>query len=61
LSRRCCGRLLNDELALQVRLVGDLPSMRLDTGISRERRDQLRHPVYAKPELLAEAPNQVWS
>jgi putative transposase len=27
----------------------------------RERRDQLRHPVYAKPELLAEAPNQVWS
>ena len=27
----------------------------------RERRDQLRHPVYAKPELLATAPNQVWS
>jgi transposase InsO family protein len=27
----------------------------------RERRNQLRHPVYAKPELLAEAPNQVWS
>ena len=27
----------------------------------RERRDQLRHPVYAKPELLAEAANQVWS
>ena len=27
----------------------------------RERRDQLRHPVYVKPELLAEAPNQVWS
>jgi putative transposase len=27
----------------------------------RERRDQLRHPVYAKPELLAEKPNQVWS
>jgi putative transposase len=26
----------------------------------RERRDQLRHPVYAKPELLAEGPNQVW-
>ena len=25
----------------------------------RERRDQLRHPVYAKPELLAEGPNQV--
>jgi putative transposase len=27
----------------------------------RERRDLLRHPVYAKPELLAEAPNQLWS
>jgi putative transposase len=27
----------------------------------KERRDQLRHPVYEKPELLATAPNQVWS
>jgi putative transposase len=27
----------------------------------RERRDQLRHPAYAKPELLATAPNQCWS
>lgn len=27
----------------------------------RERRDQLRHPNYAKPELLATDPNQVWS
>jgi putative transposase len=27
----------------------------------KERRNQLRHPVYAKPELLAEGPNQVWS
>jgi putative transposase len=27
----------------------------------RERRDQLRRPVYTKPELLACAPNQVWS
>jgi putative transposase len=27
----------------------------------RERRDQLRHPAYKKPELLAQAPNQVWS
>lgn len=26
-----------------------------------ERRNQLKHPVYAKPELLATAPNQVWS
>jgi putative transposase len=27
----------------------------------RERRDQLRHPSYTKPELLATRPNQVWS
>jgi len=27
----------------------------------RERRDQLRHPAYHKPELLATGPNQVWS
>jgi len=27
----------------------------------RERRNQLRHPAYAKPQLLATAPNQVWS
>jgi putative transposase len=26
-----------------------------------ERRDQLRHPAYAKPDLLAERPNEVWS
>ena len=26
-----------------------------------ERRKQLRHPVYKKPELLAQAPNEVWS
>lgn len=30
-------------------------------GELRERRDQLRHPVYQKPELLATAANQVWS
>jgi putative transposase len=28
---------------------------------SRERRNQLRHPNYKKPELLATGPNQVWS
>ena len=27
----------------------------------RERRNQLRHPQYAKPELLATQPNQLWS
>jgi putative transposase len=30
-------------------------------GGCRERRNQLVHPAYAKPELLALAPNQVWS
>ena len=32
-----------------------------ESGELRERRDQLRHPAYAKPELLATAPNQLWS
>ena len=27
----------------------------------KERRNQLRHPEYKKPELLATAPNEVWS
>ena len=27
----------------------------------RERRNQLRHPAYTKPELLATGPNQVWT
>ena len=30
-------------------------------GEVRERRRQLCHPAYQKPELLAERPNQVWS
>lgn len=30
-------------------------------GELRERRDQLRHPLYKKPELLATGPKQVWS
>ena len=32
-----------------------------DQGESRERRDQLVHPAYSKPELLATGPNQLWS
>ena len=32
-----------------------------EDGASRERRDQLTHPPYQKPELLASAPNQLWS
>ena len=30
-------------------------------GEIRERRDQLRHPVYSRPELLATRPNELWS
>jgi putative transposase len=30
-------------------------------GEVRERRNQLTHPSYQKPELLAERPNEVWS
>ncbi len=30
-------------------------------GEVKERRNQLRHPNYSKPELLATSPNQVWS
>jgi putative transposase len=32
-----------------------------DNSELRERRNQLRHPQYKKPELLATGPNQVWS
>jgi putative transposase len=30
-------------------------------GSVRERRDQLTHPAYVRPELLAERPNELWS
>ena len=32
-----------------------------DNQSTRERRNQLKHPEYQKPELLATAPNKVWS
>src|SRR6266481_7818269 len=32
-----------------------------EAGQVRERRAQRRHPVYTKPQLVATAPNQVWS
>jgi putative transposase len=32
-----------------------------EQGESRERRDQLVHPAYARPELLATQPNELWS
>jgi putative transposase len=30
-------------------------------GEARERRNQLTHPAYARPELLAQGPNEIWS
>jgi putative transposase len=30
-------------------------------GEARERRDQLIHPAYSRPELLAQRPNELWS
>jgi putative transposase len=35
--------------------------LRAEHGRVRERRDQLTHPAYARPELLAERPNEIWS
>ena len=32
-----------------------------DDDLVRERRNQLKHPAYTKPELLATGPNQLWS
>jgi putative transposase len=32
-----------------------------ENGELKERRNQLRHPQYTKPELLATGPNQIWS
>jgi putative transposase len=32
-----------------------------EQGEVKERRNQLRHPAYQKPELLATGPNEVWS
>lgn len=32
-----------------------------ENTLVRERRNQLRNPVYTKPELLCTAPNQLWS
>jgi putative transposase len=32
-----------------------------ERGETKERRDQLVHPTYAKPELLATRPNELWS
>jgi len=44
-----------------LRSVRTLYRLLADPQEVRERRNQLRHPQYQKPELLATGPNQVWS
>ena len=55
-GRRCSTRAATWRLS--ARCTGCWPP---STARSRERRDQLRHPSYAAPELLAERPNEVYS
>jgi putative transposase len=47
------GRYLASERTMYRLLAGE--------GEVRERRAQLTHPAYARPELLAERPNELWS
>ena len=60
----CAPAAIHAQLLDEGRYIASVRTMyRLLQGCSavRERRDQLRHPEYAKPELLAVMPNQVWS
>jgi putative transposase len=60
----CAPAVVHAQLLDEGRYLASVHTMyRLLQGCSavRERRNQLRHPEYAKPELLAVTPNQVWS
>jgi len=60
----CAPAAIHAQLLDEGRYIASVRTMyRLLQGCAavRERRDQLRHPEYAKPELLAVTPNQVWS
>ena len=60
----CAPRTIYATLLDEGRYLGSVRTMyRLlaDAGQSCERRAQRVHPAYAKPELLATDPNQVWS
>jgi putative transposase len=60
----CAPRTVYAQLLDDGRYVGSVRTMyRLlaSSGQSRERRRQCVHPAYAKPELLAVQPNEVWS
>jgi putative transposase len=57
--RQVYGTLLDEEIYLcsvstMYRILGENQEV-------RERRNQKRHPAYTKPELVATAPNQVWT
>lgn len=57
--RQVFAQLLDEEVYLcSVRTMYRLLN---EDHASHERRNQLQHPQYQKPELLATAPNQVWS
>lgn len=60
----CAPAAIHAQLLDEGRYVASVRTMyRLlqDCDAVRERRNQLRHPEYTKPELLAVMPNQVWS
>jgi transposase InsO family protein len=60
----CAPAAIHAQLLDEGRYVAPVRTMyRLLQGCAavRERRNQLRHPEYTKPELLAVVPNQVWS
>lgn len=60
----CAPAAIHAQLLDEGRYIASVRTMyRLLQGCAavRERRDQLRHPEYTKPELLAVVPNQVWS
>ena len=60
----CAPRTVFATLLDEGRYVGSVRSMYRQLAASaqsRERRNQRVHPAYAKPELLAVQPNEVWS
>lgn len=52
---------LLDEDGIRLCSVSTMYRILTDAREVKERRNQLRHPVYTKPELLAVKPNSVWS
>lgn len=57
--RQVWAELIDDEVYLCS--VRTMYRILAENAAVRERRDQLRHPEYTRPELLATGPNQLWS